>query len=1781
MKIFYLFAPLLFISTIASAFEAPSDIREHFPMSSVSDTDGITSTLIGGHFNAISGNFVDFETDILIEGPDPLALSRCYSNGDLSRRFLGASWDVTLPLTANVEGGSVNRKNVFFDIYLKEHSGGISHFRGQGHRTSKPPIGMTPETAFGYSNCGMGRPSGKSNPKNSNVSFKERDQLIDVIDGGGNHRSYFKDKGKEKGIYHLQFEKKANGTYFQYIFNSKEVLKSITRSFIRKENARIDFSKYKDQELSLQASNGQKVRYGFEELKVGKGEKSYHVPYLMSVEKSHGINNYYRYSRNEFSLLWNISEKISGPDENSTNFLKVHYFNIGDNANLDGSSQVDKKTFPQYSNHVKSLSNPHGILYNFFYSCPKVEVINSENHRKCFSSAGGQLNSITHYYGSGDYTPAYSENYTWEWGGQLKSKKEVEPTGHIIRSKDYIYDERGNIQQEILSGYLDGSFTPGSYSKRYTHSNDQFNNQLTQEDDEGPTIIQHYVVNSDLPCQKFVVCDGIIVLREFRFYNDQNLCWAETFDNGAGVDHDDLNNLTERLKVIRQFCEDPACFGKPQVESFFYWDRKTCQDTPLKTIRYTYDAVGQLTHTDLFDADGVHRYTLEKRYDCKGRVIWETDPLQNVTEKVYDPYGNIEFLCGPDKRWYSHFIYDQTNRLVSTRINVPEGTAYSTHRRYNNMDQITYDIDYLGQKIVYRYDGLDRVSEKYSPAYINNKGVCTLGTEFTKYNILGCPTSIENESGEIVYQRFTSRNTIAEKIYPDGSTEQWRYTPSGNLKSYTSREGTGLQYTYDRMGNKITECTLDVDGQILTKMSFEWKGKRLKRIEDNEGLVTTYDYDGAGRCIEECKATKRITYEYDSLGRVSRETTWELDSDTPLCILTNEYDLMDRVIGRCTLDGKENVIARESTTFDMCGREIINTHWAAEGESYSNYTTYDILGRPIHFEDALGRKTHIEYTTVQDPHNEGLLLLKSTTDQLGRTTSELHDPYGKVTKIEIKNSLGTLLSARTYAYDHAGRRTECKESIITAGEEVSEQIFLWKYDPAGNLTEEIRGYGTPDQHIITHRYAPGALRTDTIKPDGNILHRTYDNARRLLRIFDDKNTISYRYTYDSSGRVEKVEDEINHITQSRSYAKDNNIQEETLYDDVRVGYVFDPLCQLRKLVYPDGSCSEYHYTGTNLNKVIRKNAIQESMYDHSILERNFQKRPLKVKLAGNSGEVHYSYNPLGKVQSIQSPHFHQKIETKDPDDKPLSIRHQDTQEPWIERYGYNDLDYLCQEKGQTDAEYVYDSIGNRIIVKGRVWTYNQTNQLKATDELQFTYDLNGNQIDDGKKQFSYDALDRLIQVQDGENLYQYIYDDSNRRLKKRHINKSNSVSALIDEECYLYCNNDEIGTCTSKGQILQLRILADGIGGEIGASIAIEKDQEIFAVVHDQRGSIRSLISVETGELKALFRYDAFGKITHEEGSHSKCCLWRLNGKRMDPETGFSYFGCRYYDSDTGRWTTLDPIGFEGGSNGYTFVNNRPFCLIDIYGKYSQRTVPYYTPGYENHFTSSKFLSNESWFNFFEVCDTDEFCPRFPPSTCFNLDDTDYGKLGIGLTNGICTDMEYFKGNMDYFFNITGQKMMGAYNATFGFFEDGIECTYGVLGYSTDPVLKIHDMWDHYFDKAPSDGIFLTYCHSQGAINTANALKYYDQERCKRIHVVAIAPAKYISVKACGYIQHYVADWDIVANLDLFGRIMAEWQGTVKVLERQEWGLNHSFRCTTYAEAMRYEYYNLSKRLSK
>lgn len=99
----------------------------------------------------------------------------------------------------------------------------------------------------------------------------------------------------------------------------------------------------------------------------------------------------------------------------------------------------------------------------------------------------------------------------------------------------------------------------------------------------------------------------------------------------------------------------------------------------------------------------------------------------------------------------------------------------------------------------------------------------------------------------------------------------------------------------------------------------------------------------------------------------------------------------------------------------------------------------------------------------------------------------------------------------------------------------------------------------------------------------------------------------------------------------------------------------------------------------------------------------------------------------------------------------------------------------------------------------------------------------------------------------------------------------------------------------------------------------------------DGNGNVGQVVEGD-GEIAARYEYDAFGKAVKAEGDYDEGNAFRFSTKYFDGESGFYYYGFRYYLPELGKWGSRDPMGEEGGINIIGFPKNNAVNLIDILG---------------------------------------------------------------------------------------------------------------------------------------------------------------------------------------------------------------------------------------------------------
>ena len=276
--------------------------------------------------------------------------------------------------------------------------------------------------------------------------------------------------------------------------------------------------------------------------------------------------------------------------------------------------------------------------------------------------------------------------------------------------------------------------------------------------------------------------------------------------------------------------------------------------------------------------------------------------------------------------------------------------------------------------------------------------------------------------------------------------------------------------------------------------------------------------------------------------------------------------------------------------------------------------------------------------------------------------------------------------------------------------------------------------------------------------------------------------------------------------------------------------------------------------------------------------------------------------------------------------------------------------------------YTYDKDGNiltyqKLSPNGTeltffTMTYNPTsgrlqNLKKGTTNYSYSFDVNGNIINDYHRQLEiskYNSLNLIKEMRkdngDGD-MIKYDYDESGNRIAKYYQStKEYYLRDPLGKELAVY----DLGHPIKASKFFNL-YGANGLAGRIETNYTSEqiysrggwitqwfRDDERFYNIKDHLGSIRITVD-QNNEITNGQDYLPLGSIFREYNIASSNEKYDFTEKERDTETGLNYFGARYYDSDLGRWTSVDPLAhLRHGLSQYQYAQNNPLLRIDPTG---------------------------------------------------------------------------------------------------------------------------------------------------------------------------------------------------------------------------------------------------------
>ena len=1736
--------------------------------------------------STIHGDYSEYAIDLAIPGPDPLILSRYYSSREGSSLTSLGGWHFYshcyLTLQNDPKGKFYTTSEGRFDkvhVYVGTSEGSILTYKGW--QNSSNPVAKSlfhidmGKKALGITNTARGSITAWTNLKNHQLYF-ENNRFEFFLNNGGK-RSYIKQASLPLYLLEQEILPSGNKICYEYDTHFRPLLIKMVNHSEKKVLSWIKIE-YGDT-IHIVSSDGQTVDYQLEQNCLVKAVRS-HQPSV-------------HYSYNSF----NGKSLLTRKDLPEGRFTAIDYYK--------GTHQVKSVTTPA------GISDTASTLFTYKKESTEIHGPLGQKTVHRFNK-NFQLTSIEHYLGEALYRV---QKKTWglkkEATYLIKTALE-DANGDAYYIKTLSYDESGNVIQEREYGNLTGANpypipvdeegnpidSQESHIKTYSYSTTEQEDLVTQTDAKGSGIQYVYKKGTWLLLKKFILQRAVILKRWFYDYNEDGVLIKITVDDGDETEREFTDYISETKIIYITPKQDLPHLGAPKMIEEKYVNSQGRELLLKKRVNH-FDAEGNLSLQDIYDANGEHRYTLRKSYE-KGLLTMESDPMGNETLYSYDKNHNLISLAHSNKKASFEYRYDLKNRCIYTAEKDNQGNAFETHVSYNALGHKLSETDRFGQQTLYYPDVLGRIQ---SISYPNSRPY------IYQYNLFDHLTSITDPKGSTTTSSYTARGQLTAIKYRDGMEERFKYDAEGSLHRHLSKDGTVKVFEYDHLGRvehiEHYARSHKESGDWISSIRYSYNTLHKTSEEDEKGYATTYIYDKAGRIVSLFKDSKKTEFFYDALGRTSIVKKWK--TDNTFTLERKEYDLLDNIIEEHVEDHKGNLLLKYKYIYNESALLQTVVGYPQNRESPLKSYEYDSFGRVIAVRDAFNQTRQIIYDD-QYVNELGQKVVKQIEiDPSGNQREEIFNPTGHLAKVIQKNQQGQILSESECIYDDLGNRLLEKNAVIFSGELLRSDSAAYTYGSNNRMATITHAPTSSDTRTSSFTYnAYGDLVTK-LGPEGKSpVTYQYNQAGKLASLScPEKNKeINHKFSYDNKGNLKKIQLGSTH-TILHEFDPNNQLISETIQDQLgsyQISYQLDGEGLIESIQLPDGSSIKYDYMGPFVTNVYRLSKDKKELYKHQILSRHLMGNILKEILISHAGERTQTWDALGRRTEIITDFFQDKI--PEGGYGPLqNIKKRETlldDESYTLEYQYDDLFHLISEKGDIERNYTFDSLQNRLTKENVTYQINELNQLLATDEVVYTFDLNGNLYSktiDGKTWiFQYNALNQLLSIQDpNQTTFTFTYDLSGRRLCKKIESKGKKPKVFR----YFYVGQTEIGALDEKGVIVELRIPSHPNHPEKAPFIAFELKKEIYLPLYDLQRNVVCLVDPTDREVVESYRYSAFGESSSDSDRENP---WRYLGKRMDSEVGLIYFGYRYYDPEIGRWISPDPAGNIDGPNPYAFCLNNPLTYTDYFGLASESThasidETYFYGEYEPHCFcethrdckrggdighSSSNFPTISYSDYFETYYADAHHPDglikncYDPSCYYDL--SDHGlpnlpnDLRIGFINGILNNFIGSQASAQYLSRLSGGYNIDVvYNATHGPNADILECALGLNYLATEPVRQLHKMWNSFFDNSSSNSKYLMICHSQGAIHVRNALLGYPPELRNRILVVAIAPGGYIYQESCLDVFHYRAksSRDLVPRLDLAGS-QRERDSTVTLHSHPNaivW--DHEFMSPTYEKRLR------------
>jgi len=1029
---------------------------------------------------------------------------------------------------------------------------------------------------------------------------------------------------------------------------------------------------------------------------------------------------------------------------------------------------------------------------------------------------------------------------------------------------------------------------------------------------------------------------------------------------GSEKGYEGPGGVTAQFKKEHWIVESPA-----NVTSIYNrgGQETSRRDANRNNITFTYDQAGRVSKIQAvkdhslrlkYDNNGllssIESPSGEKsayRYDSAGRLVEAVDAAGWKTTYLYTEKGKLSEVNYPSGETV-RFKYDRSGRASKRVASSGGGHSYSHSSRATRItrqDGFWRETEYdeKGRPAKYR-DSLKR-EQAWS---WNSKGQLVErrfldGSLITyAYDKQGRVIRQQTGRGDTLQTSYDGASSRPAKIVSNGAETRFTYDSIGNLVSVISPAGRKSTYEYDHLGRRISMT--DGEGR-KTRFEYDVLGNLTKQTNPDGGVIS-WKYDNSGRHLEEHDQAGRITtYAYHPNGLLASVT------DSGGQRISYQYDSHGRLI--------EQTMDRDTIryTYDKKGRRARVDYPDNTYEELS----YDALGNPIRLTDALGRVTQQEFdplgrlvkTTAPSGVASGNNFSRSgklksvslgeinvqistdaggkvvrVTDSAGATVRLVKDRHGRVTQRFLpgggqeqrQHDLDGLLEAvtlpmgdawrfkhngagqlqevifpddgkQTLAYDKAGRLVSL---IYPSGNRVS-----FGFDPVNRLVQTTNGRGQRIEYEYDQRGQLTRKRTP-----GNEWHYQYDGRGNVLEASNGQLTV--RHSYDRFGRLTKTEyPEWGKFIQ---YKRDKfgRVVERTDPEGNKSWYTYDKLGRISKIEGAGGHAFTFSYD--QAGRLIEQKAANETTTQYGYDSTG---RVVSIVHRDASGDVlaacTYCYDVDGN-----------RVQVTDEQDRKTAYRYD------LERR-------LVSETGPGGQKrYVYGLGGNRSCMTDRseniAYGYDKAGILVQAGEVSFAYDADGNlalrKDKDVTTRYTYNSENNLVKVElPGGKTIAYGYGPFGHRIW-REEDGSRTYHLLDGDDLLQELSAD-------------LKPLSTYLHAGLDRPLMVSSGDGKARFFHqDDLGTVLAITDTK-GRVSTRYAYDAFGNIAQQEGEGGgqRLCF---TGRPLDSATGLYDLRARFYDPETGRFISPDPvfgrIDDPATLPPYGYARDNPLTYVDPFG---------------------------------------------------------------------------------------------------------------------------------------------------------------------------------------------------------------------------------------------------------